>query len=371
MTSGSRIAIIHERWTEIGGAESVIEELLREWPDAPVYVPFADPAVVPAELADRFRATRLDRLYRAYRAGGLRSHAPMMPLAPAALRGVGVGDVDAVVISHYALAAAAAPTVGVPTVGYVHSPARWAWDSTLRAGEANSPAGRLALALLAKQARAVERAAAPSFTRIVANSSVVARRIEQWWGREAEVVHPPVDVTRFSTGPAGEREDYFLMAGRLVPYKRADLAVRAARAAGVRLIVAGEGRWEQRCREFAGPETTFVGRVDDARMVQLMQRARAVLMPGVEDFGIVPVEAMACGTPVIALGEGGVLDSVIDGVTGVLVAPSDDDGVVAGFAAAMSGFRDESFDPQVIRARAESFCPRRFRQQMRTVVESL
>lgn len=364
----SRIAIVHERWTEIGGSENVIEQLALEWPDARVHVPFADPAAIGDRLRGRIETSRLDRLHGAI---GRRSHAPLLPLVPRALRAMDFGDVDAAIISHHAMAASAVHALDVPTVGYVHSPARWAWEPEMRAGEATNPLARVALSALARQAIRVESSAAPEFTRIVANSNEVADRIRRWWGRESTVVFPPVNVDRFRPGDPADRGDYFLMAGRLVPYKRADLAVRAAREAGVRLIVAGDGRLEELCRRLAGPETTFVGRVPHAELVDLAQRARAMLMPGVEDFGIMPVEVMACGTPVVALGSGGALDTVVPGVTGLLVQPGDDDRVVTGFAAAMRDFPDRDFDPAVLRAHAETFSDARFRRRMREVVDAL
>lgn len=137
----------------------------------------------------------------------------------------------------------------------------------------------------------------PKLRRIVANSTAVAQRITEWWNRESTVVHPPVDTDGFTPDPSVEREDFFLLAGRLVPYKRPDLAIAAATKAGVRLIVAGDGRSMKQCQDLAGPNVTFLGRVTHDELLSLHRRARALLMPGIEDFGIVPVESMATGTP--------------------------------------------------------------------------
>ncbi|TSE00491.1 glycosyltransferase family 4 protein [Skermania sp. ID1734] len=364
----SRVAIVHERWTERGGAENVVQQLAMEWPEATVYVPFADPTAIPPALEGRMRVTALDRLHRAT---GRQSHAPLLPLVPRNLRALDFGDADAVIISHHALALAAASAAMVPTIAYVHSPARWAWDPAMRRGETSSRVGRAALSALARQTVRTESLAAGKVTAIVANSREVARRIEKWWGRSSVVVHPPVNTDRFvPIGPAA-KEDFFLLAGRLVPYKRADLAVRAARRAGVRLVVAGDGRSAAQCKAIAGPETTFLGRVSDAELVGLQQKARALIMPGVEDFGIVPVEAMACGTPVIALGAGGSLDTVIPDVSGILIEPGEDEAVVDRFAAAMRGFRPAEFNDTEIRRHAEAFSEKQFRIKMREVVSNL
>ncbi len=363
----ARIAVVHERWTELGGSENVARALADAWPGARLHVAFADPRAIPEELRDRIDVTGLDRLHRAF---GRRSHAPLIPLAPAAWRRYRpLPAADAVVISHHAAAvSAAAAWPSAAVVAYVHSPARWAWMPELRAGESGAGAGRLALAALAAHTRAVETAAVPGLDVIVANSSAVAGRIERWWGASARVVAPPVDVGRFT--PDGDRRggEYFLVAGRLVPYRRVDLAIRAARLAGVRLVIAGEGRHESTLRRIAGAETTFLGRVPDAEMVRLQRGAIATVMPGEEDFGIVPVEAMAAGTPVLARAAGGALDTVVPGVSGMLVPDLPDDEFVEALAALLRDPGAVDLDPAALRAHAERFSVPRFQDRMRAVV---
>ncbi|KXP01254.1 glycosyltransferase [Tsukamurella pseudospumae] len=365
----TRIAVVHERWTEQGGSENVVRALAEEWPDARVHVAFADPRSVPPELRDRIAVTGLDRVHRAV---GRRAHAPLIPLAPAAWgRHPADPDVDAVVISHHAVGVSAARAwAGVPVIAYVHSPARWAWMPEQRSVESHGPVGRLALAALAARTRAVETAAVPHLSVVVANSTAVAHRIERWWGVPARVVAPPVDVDRFTpdgAAPGG----YFLVAGRLVPARRVDLAIRAAQRAGVRLVVAGEGRHDAALRELAGPETTFLGRVSDTEMVHLQRDAIATIMPAEEDFGIVPVEAMASGTPVIARAAGGALDTVVPGTSGVLVPDGVDEDFVAALAGAIRDFRRGDFDPALLRAHAELYSAPMFRLRMREVVDGV
>lgn len=365
-----RVAIVHERFTEVAGSEHVVEQMSVEWPQARIRVPVARPAGIPRNLRQTpATSPGIDRLYRWT---GQRSHAPLLPLLPAAFRRMPLRDTDVVVCSHHAFATQAVFATRAPVVAYVHSPARWAWDPTLRAGEAGGRLGALALTGLAARTRRDELAAAPRLARIVANSTAVARRVQEWWSQPAEVVFPPVDTEFYCPDFQAERRDFFLLAGRLVPYKRADLAVRAAKEADVPLVVAGDGRFLERCRELAGPRTTFLGRVSDDRLRDLHRTSRALLMPGVEDFGIVPVEAMACGSPVIAVDEGGALDTVHPGTTGQLVAHgTDDDAIVNGFAEALASFRPGDYDRQAIRARAESFSRAAFRRGMRRVVESV
>lgn len=366
MTMSERIAVVHERFTEVAGSEHVVEQLAMQWPDAKVYASIARPSGIPRGLPTPPTTTWLENLYRAMRE---KSYAPLMPLMPAAFRNLPIGPVDAVIASHHAFATQAAFATDAPVIAYVHSPARWAWDPSLRAGEGGGAVGAAILTALAAIARRCEISAAGRMRTVVANSTAVADRISQWWGRDdAVVVHPPVDTDGFTPDPSVAREDYFLLAGRLVPYKRPDLAVKAAAAADVPLVVAGDGRAMKECRELAGPRTTFLGRVSHEELLRLHRSARALLMPGIEDFGIVPVESMATGTPVIALGAGGAIDTVVPQVSGLHVEPGDDETVTDGFVTAMRSFDPGAFDRDKIREWAESFSRADFRRRMQEVV---
>lgn len=361
-----RTVIVHERFTELGGSELVVEQLVQAFPGSEVFVPVHDEAARPEGIdADLVSNSRLQQLYR-----GDGKYAELLPLLPVAMSRLDLTGADLVITSHHAFAQRVRPPEGVPMVSYVHTPARWMWEASTRAGEPGGKVGEAGLALFAASQQAADKRHAQRPDRIVANSTTVADRIERWWGRESVVIPPPVRTDRFTPDPSVEREDFFLMAGRLVPYKRPELAVSAARRAGVRLLVVGEGRSRETCEAFAGPGIEFLGRVDDDTMIDLMRRARGLIFPGIEDFGIVPVEAQACGTPVIALGEGGALDSVVPGVTGLHVTP---DGTAYAdeadaFASAIREFDSLSFDPVLIRKHAEYFAEERFRERMQAVV---
>ncbi|MFF2083069.1 glycosyltransferase [Nocardia sp. NPDC058176] len=359
----TRVALVHERFTEFGGSEAVVGEFVRTWPDAEVFAPIVDPA----GLREPVHTVHDTWLSRAHTYTGGR-HAPLLPLVPRALRRMPLRDFDIVVVSHHAFATQAALATDAPVVAYVHSPARWAWDREFRAQEAGGRAGQLALGALGTLARRGELRAAPRLTHVVANSHAVAQRVTDWWGLPASVINPPVQVDRFTPDPTVAREDFFLCAGRLVPYKRADLAIRAAQRAGVRLVVLGEGRFRAQLTELAGPETTFLGATSAEVLQDMYRRCQALLMPGVEDFGIVPVEAMACGTPVLAVGAGGALDTVRPGVTGEYVPAGSDDAVVAALAERMREFRSAAYDPAAIRAHADTFAPEVFRARMAETV---
>lgn len=369
----TRVAIAHERWTDVAGSEHVIRQLADTWPGASVHVPFARPDLIPADLRDRFHTGPLQVPYRALRQ---RTYAPLLPLVPQALRwgSLRKADMDALVVSHHAFALAAvgaAEAADVPSVAYVHSPARWAWEARFRENESRGQLGATALALLAARARGSERRWAPRVTRIVANSSAVAQRVEQYWDREATVVHPPVDTDFFRPDPAVQKGDYFISVGRLVPYKQVPLGVAAAVRAGVRLVVVGDGRDMERARALAGPDVEFRGRLPGEEMRDLIRGARALLMPGEEDFGIVPVEAMACGTPVIALNKGGALDSVRPGVSGEHFAGDTPEEAVSNLAAALRDFDDSRYRQDALVDWAAGFSEAMFRRRMAEVVDEV
>jgi glycosyltransferase involved in cell wall biosynthesis len=240
-------------------------------------------------------------------------------------------------------------------VCYCHTPMRYAWDESFLRGESLGPIPpRLASAVTA-WLRAVDRKRAVEPDVYVANSTFVAQRIREAYGRESEVIHPPVEIAPLLDV---ERDpgDAYLVFGRLVPYKRADLAIEACARLGRRLIVAGAGRDYERLRAGAPPAIEVLGEVAPDEVPGLFSRARGLLFPGLEDFGMVPVEAQAAGLPVIAFGAGGVRDSVIDGETGVLYEP----GTVDGLCEAILRFESMSFEDRALRDNARRFAPDRF-----------
>lgn len=366
MTDSLRVALVHERFTELGGSERVVEQLHALWPQAKVVSPVVDRRALPAGLlgAD-IQTSPLQRLYR-----GGPTYAHLLPLLPLAMAASDLGPVDLVITSHHAFANRVRCPPGAALVSYTHTPGRWLWDRSIRGQEMGSRAGRMALGALAATQRRPDRRAAQRPDVIAVNSRHVADRVARWWGRSAAVVPPPVDVHHYTPGDEGKREDFFLMAGRLVPYKRPEVAVLAARQAGVRLVVVGAGRCGEQLTSLAGPGIELLGAVDDERLRDLYRRCRALVFPGIEDFGLVPVEAQACGTPVLALGAGGVLDSVLDGTSGTLYRPGPDEPDVDALARALRAFDSSPFDAAVIRRHAESFSREAFRERMSDVISA-
>ena len=354
----SRLVVVHERFTERGGSEQVVEELTALSANTRVFAPLVDRDLLVGRLSEAdVTASALQRLYP-----GAGRYAHLLPLLPLAMRTADLSDADVVVASHHAFANRVRVPDGVPLIGYVHSPARWIWDRTKRRGEAGGRTGSAALRAFAAACRPSDQAAANRVDHLIANSRTVANRILRWWSRHAAVIHPPVDVDFHHPAPVA-RDDFFLVAGRLVPYKRVDVAVAAASALGCRLVVAGTGRSAAELQAMAGPTVEFVGAVDDDELRNLYRRCSALLFPGEEDFGMVPVEAQACGAPVIATAVGGATETVIDGVTGTLVEPGTD-GPVEAFMAAMRGFDPADYDRGDLRANAERFSRARFQMEM-------
>ena len=346
--------VCHEWFASVAGSDKVAAELIG--------VADADVAYTFALDRDVVRALGIDRpvvTWRwgewAARSGRFKVLLPLMPIVWWAL------DLDraglVVTSSHSCVNAIRTPSA--LRVSYCHTPMRYAWEWRLEQERAPRwarpivPVGAAVFRRLdARWARGVDR--------YIANSSFVAQRIERSYGRTATVVHPPIDVDRFagrSVGSAPSDDAPFVSAGRFVPYKRFDLAIAACERAGVRCIIAGSGPDLARLRSLAGPGIEFVEDPDDETVVSLLAQARAFLFCGIEDFGMFPVEAQACGTPVIARRVGGALDSVVDGVTGRFVETDD----VDDWATALHDFDRSAFDATTIRAHADEFGVDRFR----------
>jgi glycosyltransferase involved in cell wall biosynthesis len=365
--SGPTVAIVHERFTETGGSERVVEQLHALWPEATVHAALVDRAALPPGLHDAdVQSSPLQALYR-----GGRRYAHLLPLLPAAISRLDVTHADVVITSHHAFANRVRPRSDAVLISYTHTPARWMWQPGFLSDEAGGPAGRLLLRSFAHSQRRADVAAASRANLIVVNSRHVADRVKRWWAQDSTVVPPPVDIRRFTPDASVDRENFFLYAGRLVPYKRPHVAAAAARRSGRNLVVVGEGRMRAAVETAGGSQVQMLGHVDDDTLVELYRRCQAVLLPGEEDFGIIPVEAQACGTPVLARGVGGARDSVVSGVTGHLYPAVDGAGEVGALADAMRAFDSTAFDPVVVRAHAEKFSVDAFRTRFLNAVRDL
>ena len=357
-----RVAIAHDWLSTPGGSELVVEALLGIVPHAELFTTVYDPSQYGPPIATRpVHPSFLDRL-----PGARRRYPKLLPLMNAAWRRMDLRGFDLVISSSHACAKNVPVPAGIPHICYCHTPIRYVWDSEFRRGERLGPVGSAVFEAILPSLRRADRRGAAGVDWFVANSTVVADRIRRIYDRDATVVHPPVAVERYLDLPRAAGPDApYLAFGRVVPYKRVDLAVRACAALDRPLIVAGAGRDLERVRALAGPRTTFAGKVSDASLRGLLSSSRALLFPGEEDFGIVPVEAQAAGLPVIGNARGGVRDSVIDGTTGVLYDEADLDGLIA----AIRRFETLQFDDAALRANARAFALPSFDTGMRAVIE--
>jgi glycosyltransferase involved in cell wall biosynthesis len=363
-----RVAFIHEWLVTYAGSEAVLAELIKLYPQADLFavVDFLSDADRQRLGGKRAQTTFIQGLPGAKKR--YRSYLPLMPLA---IEQFDLSGYDLVISSSHAVAKGVLTGPDQVHISYVHSPIRYAWDMQhqyLReAGLDKGLKSWLARWLLHK-IRIWDSRTAHGVNQFIANSHFIARRIRKVYGRDSLVINPPVDTERFSL--VEKKEDFYLAASRMVPYKRMDLIAKAfASMPGRRLIVVGDGPDAAKVRAAGGSNVEFLGYQSDAALRDLMGRARAFVFAAEEDFGIIPVEAQACGTPVIAFGKGGALETVVDhgeNPTGVFFANQ----TVESICGAVDEFerRVTEFSPTACRANAETFSAARFQQEIHDVV---
>jgi len=354
-----RVAIVHYWLVGMWGGDKVVEALLDLYPEADIYCHVWRPDELSDKVRDRVKSTTfIDRL-----PGGRKHYQKYLPFMPLALEQLDLTAYDLVISSE------SGPAKGVITrpdslhLCYCHSPMRYAWNLYPQYIPQVNWLLRPLARLIMHYVRIWDRAAADRVDRFVANSRTVEHRINKYYRRKARVIHPPVDIERFQ--PTADHDDYFLFVSRLVAYKRADIAVEAFNRLGRRLLVVGGGAQEEELRRVAKPNVEFLGKVPDERLAELMHRCRALVFMAEEDFGIVPVEAMAAGKPVIAYGRGGATETVLDGRTGVLFP----DQTVEALIAAVARAETLTFDAQAIADHAAGFAKHRFLEEMRAEID--
>jgi glycosyltransferase involved in cell wall biosynthesis len=361
------VGLVHDWLPVYAGAERVLEQMIQVCPSSEVYslidfVPEDQRAFLQDKEVETSFIQRLPFAKRAYRY--------YLPFAPFAIEQFDLSDHDVVVSSSYAVAKGALTRSDQVHVSYVHSPIRYAWDLYHDYLEAEGMGERLRNLLarpILHYMRLYDVSTAPRVDVFVANSQHVARRIWKRYRRRAHVVYPPVDISRFSV--QHDKEDYFLTMSRLVSYKRMDLLVRAFNEMpGKQLYVIGDGPERDRLERLAGPNVEVLGYQPDEAVAHYMENAQAFVFAAEEDFGIVPVEAQACGTPVIAYGRGGATETVVEGKTGLFFESQD----VAAVRTAVSEFEElrPQLDAEAIRAHAEQFDVSAFRTAFSRLIRS-
>jgi len=339
----------------------VLEVLVEMFPQAPVYTSIYYPEAMPAAYGQwDIHATWMDRL-----PGIHRHHQPYLLFYPLAFGGLDLGDYDLVISNKSAFCFGVRTAPKARHVCYCLTPTRFVWDfDTYVASEQVGGVARRLVQPFLGWLRQWERAAAERVDTFVAISNEVQERIRHLYDRESVIIYPPVATERF-VPVSGGHDGYFLIVSRLVPYKRIDLAVQAFTELGLPLWIGGSGRDAPRLEAMAGPNVRFLGRVPDEEMGPLMARCRAFVFPGLEDFGITPVQAMAAGRPVLAYAGGGALDYVVEGVTGTFFHEQTSESL----ADAIHRFDESAFDPATLRAHAQQFDVRVFKSRMKAFLQ--
>ncbi len=358
-----RVALVHDWLTGRRGGEKCLELLCDAFPSATVYtllhVPNSVGPVIEQHPIKTSPLQRIPEVERRYRS--------LLPIMPLAARSWNVGNVDLVISLSHCVAKSVRVPRGIPHICYCFTPMRYAWDGRDAYLDrwARRPLARAAATFLLNRLRAWDRSSARGVTHFVAISQTIKDRIARCYGRDSHVIYPPVDTTFYTPDLAVAREPFDLCVSALVPYKRIDHAVEACARLGRKLVVIGEGPERPALERIAAPDTVFLGWQSDAVIRDHLRRCRALLFPADEDFGIVPVEALACGTPVVALGRGGASET-IDARCGHLYNSQ----TVEGLAGALAEWDRASgrFDARWARARAETFSRSNFSRRMRDQV---
>lgn len=349
----NRVAICHDWILDPRGAERVLVELASGWDRLEINTLFLDPASLHPSLQERtVFVSALNPL-----PGVRRYYRYTLPLFPRAALSLLVRNADLVLSISHSVAKAFPREPGIPHVCYCLTPMRYLWEPHLYGKELRASLPGLALSYWARSLKSWDRETSSSVDYFVAISKTVQKRIKRVYGRDSTLVCPCTDLNFYTRSPV-KREDFFLVVSGLVPQKRLDLAIQAFNLHGDRLLVVGSGPLSRVLQTRAGSNIEFLGWQSDEAIRELYRKARALISPGLEDFGLVPVEALACGCPVIAFGEGGATEVVEDGVTGVLfpeqTAPS--------LLEALESFDSIRFRPEVLRQSAQRFSRQRFRR---------
>jgi glycosyltransferase involved in cell wall biosynthesis len=351
-----KIALVHDWCTGMRGGEKCLEVLCELFPDAPIYTLLHNKGTMsPSIERHPFITSFIDRLpakatqYRKY-----------LPLFPFAVAQFDLSEFDLVISTSHAVAKNVRVRTDAVHICYCFTPMRYVWDMYehyFGKGKA-SPVIRFAMMLIAPLLRWWDVRTSANVTYFIAISEEIRRRIRRHYRRDAEMIYPPVDIEQFRL--SSQKEDFYLIVSALVPYKRVDLAVEAFNANGKKLIIAGTGPESIKLRSMAGPNIEFLGWQSDDQLAQLYARCTALIFPGVEDFGIVPLEAQASGKPVVAFGQGGALETIVEGATGVFFEHQ----TVESLQDALNRSALINFNPAAIRDHAVRFSRANFRQNI-------
>ena len=351
---GKKIAIVCDWLTNMGGAEKVILSLHHLFPDAPIYTTLYDPKRTEGFEKALIYTSFLQRIPYSQK-----KHPLFLSLMPMAVESFNLDAYDVVISSSHAVAKGVITKPETLHLCYCHTPMRYAWEPWELEYRLQGFPGFMHSSIQKRihKLRLWDRLSADRVDHFVANSRYVAQRIQKYYRREAEVIHPPIHVEDYSSG---NPSDYYLMVGRLISYKRFDLVIKTFAKNGLKLKIAGAGPDEAELKKQATNNVEFLGRVSDQDLKKLYQECQALIFPQLEDFGITPVECMASGRPVIAYGHGGALDSVIDGMTGILFQEQTPEALQE----SLERFQNVSWDSKQIQQHAQQFSETTFQEAL-------
>ncbi len=358
-----KVAIVHYWLVNMRGGEKVLEALCELYPQADIYTHVYDPKNISSTIKQhQIKTTFIQRLPRA-----IQWYQNYLPLMPIALRFLNLKKYDLVISSESGPAKGVRLNEDAMYVCYCHSPMRYVWDLFDEYYRSVGLFKKLMMLLCMKPLRIWDRWTSKRVNQFVANSTTVQKRIFDCYQRDSVVIHPPVDIDHFQIQQS--MGDYYLLFGQLIQYKRPDLAIEAFNQSGRKLVVIGQGGMLEALKKKAKPNIQFLGRLDDDQIRGYLASCKALIFPGLEDFGIVPVEVMACGRPVIAYGKGGVLDTVVNGKTGIYFETQ----TAQALNDAIEHFEKSpnQFNPQAIREWTYKFSKEQFQSQFKELIGTL
>jgi glycosyltransferase involved in cell wall biosynthesis len=356
------VAFVHDWLVTFRGGEKVLEALLSLYPDAPIYTLFYDPSKMPGSINSRTIHTPaiLNPLRKVRKL--------CLPLLPKAIESFNLDDFDLVISTSSCVAKGAITAKHAKHLCYIHSPMRYIWDQQDEyiKGVSHIPMAEWGIKKLTPKLRKWDIYSSKRVDQFIANSSFVAQRTLEFYERDSKVIHPPIDVERFKTNK-NKKSDYLLCAGAFVSYKRFDLAIKACEDLGQKLIVAGSGPMESQLRDLADSNTQFVISPSNDKFDELLRNADALIFPGVEDFGMIAIEAMASGTPVLAYKKGGATDFIKEGKTGSFFT----DPTWHNLAKCIEEFDAKTFDQEILSRYAEAYSTESFLRKIRLEIDTL
>ena len=365
-----KVAIVHDWLVNYGGAERVVEQMLVLYPDADIYTLVYDRK----KMAKHFPPEKVHTSFVQRIPMATKLYTKFLSLMPKAFESFDLSPYDLVIASSSSCAKGVITSPNTRYLAYIHTPMRYAWDLYFDYYRRSSAITRFFMKRQIPKIRQWDYISSQRIDSVVANSNYIARRIKKFWKRDASVIYPPVDTDRLSPNNYPP-EDFYVVFSRFVPYKRLDLAISAVGQLKGKLVVIGSGSQEKELKELASKyreaDISFTGRISDSEVKVYLQRCRALIFCAEEDFGIIPVEAQACGRPVIAYGKGGALETVVQGKTGVFFAEQTVDSLIQAIGEFEGLEKEGAFDPKHISRHASKFSARRFKEQLEKAISDM